>query len=277
MAGIPLSQGIDYSGTMPNFQRDYYKTLAALKEAGSNANKGTMPPMLLGLCKEDGKVYLYDKINNEEDTENGFGYWREFKTGASSGGAENNKTSFPINFINYYHNGKIGEIDRETVDPQCYRDYESFDLFALAIKKELTKVKYNLLRPRGIGGNPVEEITLVKRYTGDVYDREGHTLLADDDFNYKKYLRIEFNNDYYVVIDTEEKSIAGFYGAFAIAREEASSSCECEEETDTIDFSTWPEFTAPEATGTYLDGNGGLVIGDDSNIGVDPDDIEPDD
>lgn len=48
-------------------------------------------------------------------------------------------------------------------------------------------------------------------------------------------------------------------------------------ETDTIDFSTWPEFTAPEATGTHLDGNGGLVIGDDSNVGVDPDDIEPDD
>jgi hypothetical protein len=87
MAGIPLSQGIDYSGTMPNFQRDYYKSLSALKEAGSDANKGNMPPMLLGLCKEDGKVYLYDKINNEEDTENGFGYWREFKTDSSSGGS----------------------------------------------------------------------------------------------------------------------------------------------------------------------------------------------
>jgi hypothetical protein len=45
-----------------------------------------MPPMLLGLCKEDGKVYLYDKINNEEDTENGFGYWREFNASGSGSG-----------------------------------------------------------------------------------------------------------------------------------------------------------------------------------------------
>ena len=49
-----------------------------------------------------------------------------------------------------------------------------------------------------------------------------------------------------------------------------------EEETDTIDFSTWPEFVAPEANGIVLDGQGGANV-DGSNVGVDPDDIEDDD
>lgn len=57
---------------------------------------------------------------------------------------------------------------------------------------------------------------------------------------------------------------------------EVSGSSECEEDTDTIDFSTWPEYTSPEANGIVLDGQGGANI-DDSNISVDPDDIEEED
>ena len=49
-----------------------------------------------------------------------------------------------------------------------------------------------------------------------------------------------------------------------------------EEDTDTIDFSTWPEYTSPEANGIVLDGQGGANI-DDSNISVDPEDIEEED
>jgi hypothetical protein len=262
---ISLSDNLAYSGSQSNFERDSYATLADMK----SVKKTKMPNVMTAVCEETGKLYIYNK-NNEADEE--LGLWRELDIG---GGAENNKASFPINFINYYHNGKIGEINGDHVDPECYRDYESFDLFALAIKKELSKVKYNLLNAPHAGGKPVEEITSVRRYTGDAYDNEAFMLLADDDFNYKKYLKIEFNNHNAVIIDTEEKSITGFYGSFAIAREEASS-CECEEETDTIDFSTWPEFTNPEANGIVLDGQGGANV-DNSNVGVDPDDIEPDD
>ena len=57
---------------------------------------------------------------------------------------------------------------------------------------------------------------------------------------------------------------------------EISGGAEVEEETDTIDFSTWPEFTNPEANGVVLDGQGGANV-DGSNVSVDPDDIEPDD
>ena len=48
-------------------------------------------------------------------------------------------------------------------------------------------------------------------------------------------------------------------------------------ESDTIDFSTWPEFSANvETSGVVLDGNGGANV-DNSNVSVDPDDIEDDD
>ena len=48
-------------------------------------------------------------------------------------------------------------------------------------------------------------------------------------------------------------------------------------EADTIDFSTWPEYSPNlDAGGIILDGNGGAII-DNSNVSVDPDDIEPDD
>lgn len=48
-------------------------------------------------------------------------------------------------------------------------------------------------------------------------------------------------------------------------------------ESDTIDFSTWPEFSANvETNGVVLDGNGGANV-DNSNVSVDPEDIEDDD
>lgn len=56
---------------------------------------------------------------------------------------------------------------------------------------------------------------------------------------------------------------------------EVGGSCDCQEETDTVDFSTWPEFVPDlEAGDIVLDGQGGAII-DDSNISIDPGDIEP--
>lgn len=59
-------------------------------------------------------------------------------------------------------------------------------------------------------------------------------------------------------------------------REIGGSSCDCQEETNTVDFSTWSEYsTGIEVDGIILDGQGGAII-DDSNVSVDPGDIEPD-
>lgn len=58
-------------------------------------------------------------------------------------------------------------------------------------------------------------------------------------------------------------------------REAGGSSCNCQEETNTVDFSTWSEYsTGIEVDGIILDGQGGAII-DDSNVSVDPGDIEP--
>ena len=58
-------------------------------------------------------------------------------------------------------------------------------------------------------------------------------------------------------------------------REIGGSSCDCQEETDTVDFSTWSEYsTGIEVDGIILDGQGGAII-DDSNVSIDPGDIEP--
>lgn len=64
---------------------------------------------------------------------------------------------------------------------------------------------------------------------------------------------------------------------------EASSgtTSDVEEETETIDFSTWEEFDENylnlDVHGVNLDGQGGATLDPDSNVGIDPDDIEPDD
>lgn len=48
-------------------------------------------------------------------------------------------------------------------------------------------------------------------------------------------------------------------------------------ESDTIDFSTWKEYSnGIEVNGVVLDGQGGAIV-DDSNVSVDPEDIEEDD
>lgn len=54
-----------------------------------------------------------------------------------------------------------------------------------------------------------------------------------------------------------------------------------EEETEIIDFSTWEEFDEDylnlDVHGVNLDGQGGATLDPDSNVNIDPDDIEPDD
>ena len=58
-------------------------------------------------------------------------------------------------------------------------------------------------------------------------------------------------------------------------REVGGSSCDCQEETGIVDFSTWSEYsTGIEVDGIILDGQGGAII-DNSNVSIDPGDIEP--
>lgn len=67
---LGFSDNVGYTGTLPNFERDMYQTLADMLAV----KKTKMPAMFVGMCIETGKVYLYDK-NNESDPV--LGLWRE--------------------------------------------------------------------------------------------------------------------------------------------------------------------------------------------------------
>lgn len=81
---LSLKDNFKLSVNKPNFDRDIYATKADMK-----AVKGTrMPQMFIASCLEDGKVYLYNK-SNEDDPDTG--KWRVL-TGASAAPAGDGQT-----------------------------------------------------------------------------------------------------------------------------------------------------------------------------------------
>ena len=80
---IKIGANLAYNGKLPNFERDSFKTKAAMKAFAENSiNEGH-----LSYCEEDGKVYQYKSANTVDATT---GKWRLFKTDVD---AELNGTS----------------------------------------------------------------------------------------------------------------------------------------------------------------------------------------
>jgi len=73
---IALSDNLDLSGARPDFIRQEYETLAAMKSVRDNR----MPEMYLAYCKENHIYYCYSKTN---DVDEATGRWRPF-VGAST-------------------------------------------------------------------------------------------------------------------------------------------------------------------------------------------------
>lgn len=70
---IKIGANFAYNGKLPNFERDSFKTKAAMKAfAENNIDEGH-----LSYCEEDGKVYQYKSTNTVDATT---GKWRLFKT-----------------------------------------------------------------------------------------------------------------------------------------------------------------------------------------------------
>ena len=67
---LSFSDNIGYSGSRNNFERDYYATIADMVAV----KKTRMPTMFIAMCGETGKVYLYNKSNEVDET---LGLWRE--------------------------------------------------------------------------------------------------------------------------------------------------------------------------------------------------------
>ena len=74
---IKIGANFAYNGKLPNFERDSFKTKAAMKAFDENSiDEGH-----LSYCKEDGKIYQYKSANSTDATT---GRWRLFKTEADA-------------------------------------------------------------------------------------------------------------------------------------------------------------------------------------------------
>lgn len=70
---IKIGANFAYNGKLPNFERDKFKTKAAMKAfAENNIDEGH-----LSYCEEDGNIYQYKSANSVDAT---IGKWRIFKT-----------------------------------------------------------------------------------------------------------------------------------------------------------------------------------------------------
>ena len=74
---IKIGANFAYNGKLPNFERDSFKTKAAMKAFAENSiNEGH-----LSYCEEDGNIYQYKSANTVDATT---GKWRLFKTEADA-------------------------------------------------------------------------------------------------------------------------------------------------------------------------------------------------
>ena len=67
---MKITENFEYIGTQQNFERDSYATLAEMKAVADKR----MPDIFTATCKETGKLYIYNKTNEVDET---LGKWRE--------------------------------------------------------------------------------------------------------------------------------------------------------------------------------------------------------
>ena len=67
---MKITENFTYIGTQQNFERDSYATLAEMKAVADKR----MPDIFTATCKETGKLYIYNKTNEVDET---LGKWRE--------------------------------------------------------------------------------------------------------------------------------------------------------------------------------------------------------
>lgn len=70
---IKIGANLAYNGKLPNFERDSFKTKAAMKAF----NENSIDEGHLSYCEEDGNIYQYKSANAVDTT---IGRWRIFKT-----------------------------------------------------------------------------------------------------------------------------------------------------------------------------------------------------
>ncbi len=241
---MKITENFKYIGASQNFERDSYATLAEMKAVVDKR----MPDIFTATCKETGKLYIYNKSNEVDET---LGKWREVGAGTGESNSSDYLSVEGENNTVYL----VSSGNKTEVSPDDIFSYENLPL-------HITKDGF------------VSDIEL--RYVGYI-SGEGKTgpVFASQPFLENDAFKNASSRRY--LMYTAELIIYRhlWYMKNLGVREIGGSSCDCQEETDTVDFSTWSEFNPDlEAGDIVLDGQGGVII-DDSNISIDQGDIEP--
>ena len=75
-----VNESFENNTMQPNFTRDIFNTIAEMKAVP----KKKMPKMLISACLETGKIYVYNKSGEVDET---LGLWRELGSGGASSGS----------------------------------------------------------------------------------------------------------------------------------------------------------------------------------------------
>lgn len=195
---IKIGANFAYNGKLPNFERDSFKTKAAMKAFDENSiNEGH-----LSYCEEDGKVYQYKSANTVDATT---GRWRIFKTDIIVDAALNGTSTNPIQNKAVFEALK-SKADAVALDKYQYKYNASFvaqsDILVGALPNDTKGVDLN-----GFTLNITEDTTLTKSFiingTIIVADSQVLTLAVDNCSN------VTIKN-----VGTKEASIAITKGNF---------------------------------------------------------------
>ena len=259
---MKVNESFEYQGKGQNFTRDNFATLAEMKAVKAK----TFPDIFTATCSETGKFYIYNKDNEVDEV---LGKWREVSGGSSAGGSET-LTKRDVEYIVQANMPTAVVYSKQAYDSMSGEELYKFLKTIYENVYQKTN-NFDNITAESVANNTKLEITEFSCVSHDelispmVMDRiTEYTLFVKDGTETKRIaargnLSREYTN---TSVNSDSIKITAANPDFI--------------ETDTIDFSTWPEFTAPEANGIVLDGQGGANV-DGSNVGVDPDDIEDDD
>lgn len=240
----------------PNFTRDYFDTIEEMK----NFPELTLPGVFIASVKETGKVYKF--IKSAEPTLE-LGKWQEISNQYKTLPTPNE--SFLETVVQY-----IGETSDKFTKGVFYH-----------VKKEDSGKKESTTMYAWIFNG--ETYFTTKEIFGneervDLFTKQGNDFVKVEDHFGVYYIGdgIYFDDGVELIERAGGSDETIETPIFNYSWEALSSSGGIvESETEQIDFSTWDGYVpyVPEITGATIEGEG-LIVGDDSNITIDPNDIE---
>ena len=202
---IKIGANFAYNGKLPNFERDSFKTKAAMKAfAENNIDEGH-----LSYCEEDGNVYQYKSANSINATT---GRWRIFKTDIVVDAALNAVSTNPIQNKAVFEALNL-KADAAVLDKYQYKYNASFvaqsDILAGALPKDTKGVDLN-----GFTLNITKDTTLKMSFiingTIAVADTCTLTLAADNCSNV--IIKKAGTKDIYITIEKGNFDTCNFGG-----------------------------------------------------------------